>query len=111
MGTHLIPRNLEGENRILYIFTTKSFLTMLIGAGVGLLLFGFFSLLTLGLVGLVLLILCSLIGFVVGAFKIPDSNVVGLFKKVGGSYLDDVIKRYMFFQKNKKIYVYKRKGE
>ena len=35
MSTHYIPRNVKGEGRFLYIFTTKSLITSAIGAGIG----------------------------------------------------------------------------
>ena len=35
MGTHLIPREVEGEGRILIIFTMKGFIGTIIGLVVG----------------------------------------------------------------------------
>lgn len=35
MATHYIPRNVKGEGRILYIFTTKALITTAIGGGIG----------------------------------------------------------------------------
>ena len=35
MGTHLIPREIDGDGRILYIFTGKGFLFALIGMAIG----------------------------------------------------------------------------
>ena len=43
MGTHLIPREVEGEGRILIIFTMKGFIGTLIGIGIGSIFFFFFS--------------------------------------------------------------------
>ena len=43
MATHYIPRNVKGEGRILYIFTTKALITTAIGGGIGFLLYFIFS--------------------------------------------------------------------
>ena len=40
-------------------------------------------------------------------FKIPDTNGLEITRKTGGENIDDVIKRYIMFKKNKKkLYVY-----
>ena len=40
-------------------------------------------------------------------FKVPESEGMRISKKVGGENIDDVIKRYIKFKKNrKKLYVY-----
>ena len=50
----------------------------------------------------------GLIGFIIGTFKMPDSNAFEITKKTGGENIDEVIKRFIKFklQKNK-IYMYK----
>ena len=42
MATHYIPRNVKGEGRILYVFTTKALITTAIGGGIGFLLYFIF---------------------------------------------------------------------
>ncbi len=106
MGTHLIPREIDGDARILLIFTPKGFLTTLIGLGVGAVFNMFFSAVGAGLVGWIMLGVCSLIGFVVGQVKIPDSTAFSLFKKVGGDYVQSVITKYIAFRKKRKLYIY-----
>ena len=82
MGTHLIPRDVEGEGRILIIFTTKGFVGTLIGIFIGAILFAFFNTIHATIVGWILLVLCALTGFVIGQVKIPNSNSLDLFKKI-----------------------------
>ena len=106
MGTHLIPREIDGDARILLIFTPKGFIGTLIGIFVGVVFFSFASALGATMVGWVLLAICAAIGFVVGQVKIPESNAFSLFKKTGGEYVRDVIMKYVRFQKTKKIYLY-----
>ena len=106
MGTHLIPREVNGEGRILIIFTLPGFIGTLIGIGVGALFYSLASALGATLVGWVLLAVFALVGFVIGQVKIPDSNSFPLFKKVGGEYVRDIIMKYFKFRKNKKIYLY-----
>ena len=106
MGTHLIPREIDGDARILLIFTPKGFVGTLIGIGVGTFLYTFASAFGANLVGWVLLGICALIGFVIGQVKVPESNAFSLFKKTGGEYIREIIVKYIAFRKNKKIYLY-----
>lgn len=106
MGTHLIPREIDGDARILLIFTPKGFIGTLVGIFVGVVFFGLASALGATMVGWVLLGICAAIGFVIGQVKIPESNAFSLFKKTGGEYVRDVIMKYIRFQKTKKIYLY-----
>ena len=47
------------------------------------------------------------IGYAIGMFKVPETNGLEIFRKTGGENIDDVIKRYIKFKKNrKKLYVY-----
>ena len=50
MGTYNIPRNVKGEGRILFIFSTKSLITTCIGGGVGLFIYFIFNLIGLDIV-------------------------------------------------------------
>lgn len=44
MGTYNLPRNVKGEGRILYIFSTKALIYTAIGIGIGALFYFLFSL-------------------------------------------------------------------
>ena len=106
MGTHLIPREIDGDGRILIIFTPAGFVGTLIGIGVGAILYSICEMFNAVMVGWIILGICALIGFIIGQVKIPDSNSFPLFKKIGGEYIRDIIVEYFNFQKNKKIYLY-----
>ena len=106
MATHYIPRNVKGEGRILYIFTTKALITTAIGGGIGFLLYFIFS-----IVGIILLIIFALLGFAVGTVKIPAVTGIKFTKNVAGDSIDDIIMRYAKFKVNKKIYVYTKEEE
>ncbi len=106
MGTHLIPREIDGDARILLIFTPKGFIGTLVGLFVGVIFFSIANALKATIVGWVLLALCAGVGFAIGQVKIPESNAFSLFKKTGGEYIRDVIMKYVRFQKTKKIYLY-----
>lgn len=109
MGTHYIPRNVEGEGRILFIFSRKALVYTFIGAAVGGLLFYLpFSLASMGVVGIILLLLCALIGFSIATFKMPEITFWEFTKKTGGENIDEIIKRAIKFKRNKnKIYILK----
>ena len=107
MGTYNIPRNVKGEGRILFIFSTKSLIYTGIGGIVGVPFYFIFSILNLWVVGIISLAICALLGFVIGTFKVPSISSLKFTKKVGGENIDDVIKRaFMFKRKGKKIYLY-----
>lgn len=107
MGTYNVPRNVKGEGRILFIFSTKSLIYTAISGAVGLLFYFIFSLCNLKIVGIVITLIFALIGFGIGTLKVPETTGLSLTKKTGGENIDDVILRYIKFkQKSKKIYVY-----
>lgn len=107
MGTYNLPRNVKGEGRILFIFSTKSIMTTTIGGACGLIFYLIFSLIGLKIVGIIITLIFAAIGYVIGMFKVPESEGMRISKKVGGENIDDVIKRYIKFKKNrKKLYVY-----
>ena len=109
MGTYNLPRNVKGEGRILYIFSTKALIYTAVGIGLGLLLYFLFSLVGLGIIGIVSIGGFGLIGFCIGTFKIPDTNTFEITRKTGGENIDDVIKRAVKFKMQKnKIYIYQR---
>lgn len=108
MGTYNLPRNVKGENRILFIFSTKSLIYTVVAAGVGLLFYFIFSMLNMTMAGIVIVALFALIGFGIGTLKVPEIAKFEFSKKTGGENIDDVIKRAIKFKtKGKKIYVYK----
>ena len=107
MGTYNVTRNVKGEGRILFIFSTKFLIYTCIGGGIGLIFYLIFKILNLTMVGIVITLIFALIGYVIGMFKIPDTNGLEITRKTGGENIDDIIKRYIKFKNNKKkIYVY-----
>ena len=107
MGTYNLPRNVKGEGRILFIFSTKSLVTTCIGGTVGLVFYFIFRILNLTMVGIVITLIFALIGYSIGMFKVPDTNGFEITRKTGGENIDDIIMRYIKFKKNnKKLYVY-----
>ncbi len=108
MGTYNLPRNVKGENRILFIFSTKSLIYTVIAAGIGLLFYFIFKILNLTMVGIVIVAIFALLGFGIGTLKVPEIAKFEFSKKTGGEAVDDVIKRAILFNtKGRKIYVYK----
>lgn len=107
MGTYNLPRNVKGEGRILFIFSTKSIIFTSVGAGIGLFFYFIFKILNLTMIGIVITLIFAAIGYAIGMFKIPDTNGLEITRKTGGENIDDVIKRYIKFKMNKKkLYVY-----
>ena len=111
MATHYIPRNVKGEGRFLYIFTTKSLITTFVGGMVGLLLYYIFKMVGLNIVGLILLGLFALLGFAAGTVKIPAITGLKFTKNIAGDSIDDIIIRFVKFKMNKKIYTYTKEEE
>ena len=109
MGTYYIPRNVKGEGRILYIFSTKALIYTAISAGVGLVFYYLFGAINLKLIGIIITLIFALVGFCIGTFKIPESPNWEITKKNGGQNIDDIIIRAIKFKmKKNKIYVYER---
>ena len=109
MNTYNIPRDYKGENRILFIFSTKALIYTVVGAGIGLIFYFIFNMIGLSMVGIAITALFGLIGFAIGTFKMPESNSFEITKKTGGEKIDDVILRWIKFKNNKnRIYVYKK---
>lgn len=106
MATHYIPRNVKGEGRILYIFSTKSLITTAIGAGIGFVFYFLMKAIGIGTVGLILMAIFALLGFSCGTFKIPQIAGLAFTKNVVGDSIDDIVLRYIKFKINKKIYTY-----
>lgn len=107
MGTYTIPRNLKGETRLLYIFSIKSLATTAIGVAVGAFFYLIFGMiLQMHVVGLIFVAIFGVIGFVIGAVKIPTLGGIQITKKIGGESLDEIIKRYVLFKAQRKRYSY-----
>lgn len=107
MGTYNLPRNVKGEGRILFIFSTKSLITTAIGGAVGLIFYFIFAAIGISMVGIVITLIFAFIGYAIGMMKVPDTGGLEITRKTGGENIDDIIKRYIKFKKNnKKLYVY-----
>ena len=111
MGTYQIPRNYRGETRILYIFTVKSLITTAIGAMIGSIFFFIFKAMNMTFVGIIIMAILGLIGFVVGAVKIPTIVAFPVTKRIGGEPIGEIIIRYFKFKKNRKMYIYNTKED
>jgi hypothetical protein len=108
--TYTVPRNVKGESRILYIFSTRSFLTTLASGLVGFLFSIIFTMVGLGNIGLIIVGIFAVIGYLLGTLTIPDSPIVGLLRKAGGEKVLDILIRTITFRGRKKIYVYREGG-
>ncbi len=108
-NTYFVPRNVKGEGRILYIFTMKSFIFTLVAGLIGMGVWFLISSL-LSIDNIVAMIICiaafASIGYLIGALKIPDSPIMGPFRKAGGENISDIIFRFFTFFGRKKIYIY-----
>ena len=104
MGTYNLPRNVKGEGRILFIFSTKGLITTCIGGAVGLIFYFLFSIIGLKTVGIIITLIFAAIGYAIGMLKVPNAGGLQITKKTGGENIDDVIKRYIKFKMNKKKY-------
>ena len=107
MGTYNLPRDVKGEGRILFIFSAKALVYTAIGGACGLPFYLIFRMFSMNLVGIIIMAILGLIGFVVGTFKMPDSNNFKITQKTGGENIDDIIRRGIKFKmKKNRIYVY-----
>lgn len=108
MGTYNLPRNVKGEGRILFIFTKKSMIWTVGAAVAGFLFYTMFSTFGMKIVGIISMLACALIGFVIGTFKVPNIAKINWTRANAGENLDDVILRAIKFkQKGNKIYIYR----
>ena len=101
-GPYNIPRNYKGENKILFIFSTKAFMFTGIGALIGVVLYYILSLFSLKTLGVVFIVLFSFIGFALGTFKVPEINTSKFSAKTGGEPLDQVILKWIKFKRKNK---------
>lgn len=108
MGTHMIPRNTKGEGRILFIFSTKAIIYTAVGGLVGMPFYYLFKLMQMNIVGIVIVAVLALLGFIIGTFKMPNAEGLKISRFVGGESIDDIILRYIKFKRKKnKIYITK----
>lgn len=106
MNTYFIPRNTKGESKILFIFSTKALIYSVIGVIVGFVLAFIITLFKTNLIVFIVSLIFGLIGFIIGTFKIPDSNGLEITRKAGGQGIDEIILRYIKFKlKKDKLYV------
>lgn len=106
--SYMIPRDTKGEGRILMIFSKKSFLSTVIFAGIGLVtVYLICAILGIPLIGLIGVLFFGLIGFIIGSFKMPNSQNFEILRKTGGEDIDEILKRlWNFKRKGKKLYLY-----
>ena len=89
------------------IFSTKSLIWTAGTALIGFFIYLIFKSIGLNTVGLIFLVLCAGIGFVIGTFKVPESTNFKVCRQTAGENLDDIIIRAIKFKlKKNKIYVY-----
>lgn len=111
MNTYFIPRNTKGEGKIFYIFSIKALIYTVIGIVIGAIFYFILNMFGIGIVGLVVMGIFALLGFIIGTFKIPDTTGLEITRKAGGQSIDEIIVRYFKFKMNKKkIYIYKQEG-
>ena len=106
MGTYYIPRNYKGETRLLYIFSIKSLITTAIGAVIGFVFYLILTAINLKMAGIVVLAIFAVIGYCIGALKIPTIVGLPVTKRIGGESISEIIIRYIKFKKSRKIYTY-----
>ena len=108
MGTYMIPRNTKGEGRILFVFSTKALIYTVLGGAIGLPFYYFLKFMGMSVVGIIIVSVLALLGFLIATFKVPNSEGFKVTRIVGGENIDDVILRYIKFKKKKnKIYITK----
>lgn len=109
MGTYNLPRNVKGEGRILFVFSTKALIYTAVGVAIGFVFYFILNLMGLWFAGILIMGILGLIGFIIGTFQIPNSNAFEITKKTGGENIDDVIERaFKFKMKKNRIYVYEK---
>ena len=106
MNIYEVPRDYKGEGRILYIFSTKELIYTVVGLAIGLIFYFIFKVCGMQMIGLGADVVCGAIGFAIGTLKMPDTKKFEFTKKTGGENIDDIIRRWIKFKRNKnKIYI------
>lgn len=62
-------------------------------------------------IGIGILAFFALLGYAIGAFKIPTIAGIPATKKIGGEPVSEIILRYIKFKKNRKMYIYTKEEE
>ncbi len=109
--TYGVPRSAKGESRILYIFTVKSLIVTIITGAIGLLPYSVLSNMGMKTAGIVVVVVFAALGYGFMTLKIPDSPIMGKFRRAGGEQLSDIVIRTITFSKRKKIYLYRKGGK
>ena len=106
--SYTVPRSAKGETRILYIFSLKSLALTLIFLAVGFVItYIVGKFIQIGFMTNAIIVgSFALVGFAIGAAKIPDSPMMGPLQKAGGEEILTILLRLITFGKRKKIYVY-----
>ena len=81
MGTYNLPRNVKGEGRIFFIFSTKGLITTCIGGAIGLIFYFVFNMLNLKTVGIIITLVFAAIGYAIGTLKVPNTNGMEITRK------------------------------
>lgn len=106
-GPYYVPRNLKGEGKILFIFSTKGLIYTAIGIALGLGISWMIGMFTKSIIKYIGVVVLGLIGFSIGTFKVPNAGGFEFTRKTGGEKIDDIILRAIKFKKNgNKIYVH-----
>lgn len=107
MRTYNVPRDVKGEGRILYVFSTKALIYTFVGVVIGFFFYLILNVFDMDFVAYIIIAILGFIGFCIGTFKIPESNAFSITKNAGGEKIDDVLLRMIKFKmKKNRIYVY-----
>ena len=96
------------------IFSPKALIYTVVGGGLGYLIYLLISMFIANniFIGIGIAAFFALIGFLVGTFKIPESQSFEVTKKAGGLNIDEVILKYIKFkQKKNRIFLYIKEGK
>ena len=106
--SYMIPRDTKGEGKILMIFSKKAFLLTIGLAAIALVtIYPICAIFGASLIGMASVLLFGLIGFIIGTFKMPDSQNFEILRKTGGENIDEILTRLIKFKMSgKKIYLY-----
>lgn len=90
------------------IFTTKSLIYTSISGAIGLIFYYLFAeILGMTWLGIAFVLIFAGFGFIVGTFKIPDTNSNELTRKLGGEEIDQAFFKWLRFKKKGNvIYTY-----
>jgi len=112
MGTYLIPRDLKGEGRILTIFSYKALVYTVVGIIVGYVFYFVLNLIKLKTIGIIIMGIFALLGFLIGTLKMPSTKKFEITNKTGGEKIDEIILRlFKFKMKKNRIYIYTKEEE